>query len=110
MVELAKPLNVLELADGESKSFTITKYELGETVINPAHAPQGKLVKVLRLHVRPQDHPTFPHYIDVTSSRLYAQLLPQLQLTERLTVRWTLTARGIPPKKYFTVERVPASR
>lgn len=108
MPELPKPLNLLELSDGQSKSLTVLRHEIGETVIFPAHAPQGKTVKVLRLHVRPEDHPSFPHYFDVTSSRLYAQWLPQLSLTDRLTVRWKVTARGIPPTKYFTLERAPA--
>jgi hypothetical protein len=107
MAELPKPLNVLELPDGQSVTFRITRYDLGEETIYPAHAPQGKVVKVLRVHVPPEDLPTFPHYWDLTSTRLVAGLLPQLQLTERLVARWTITARGIPPKKYFSVERVP---
>lgn len=108
MAELPGPSNILELRDGESVSFTAVRFETGEATITPAHAPQGKRVNVLRVHVRAQDHPVFPHYWDITSARLYAQLLPQLRITGSLIVRWTITARGIPPKKYYSVERVTA--
>jgi len=106
MPELARPINVLELQDGESRSFRVVRFETGEEIIRPAHAPNGKRVRVLRLHVSADDKPDFPHYWDVTSTRLYAQLLPQLQVAGLLSAKWTITARGIQPKKYFTVERV----
>ena len=106
MPELARPINVLELQDGESQTFRVVRFELGEEVIFPLHAPNGKRVRVLRLHVSAADKPDFPHYWDVTSTRLYAQLLPQLQVAGLLSAKWTVTARGIQPKKYFTVERV----
>lgn len=108
MPELPKPLNVVELQDGESITFRVSRFETGEETIFPGHAPQGKLVRVLRLHVPAEDKPSFPHYWDVTSTRLYAQLLPQLQLARTMTLRWKITAHGIQPKKYFTVERVPS--
>lgn len=106
MAELAKPLNLLELQDGESRTFRVVRFEVGEELIRPAHAPNGKLVRVLRLHVSAADKQDFPHYWDVTSTRLYAQLLGQLQVAGLLSAKWTITARGIQPKKYFTVERV----
>ena len=106
MPELARPFNALELQDGESQSFRVVRFEVGEQVIFPQHAPNGKRVPVLRLHVSADDKPDFPHYWDVTSTRLYAQLLPQLQVAGLLSAKWTITARGIPPKKYFSVDRV----
>jgi len=106
MPELARPINVLELQDGDEVTFRIVRFETGEEVIFPLHAPNGKRVRVLRLHVSAADKPDFPHYWDVTSTRLYAQLLPQLQVAGLLSAKWTVTARGIQPKKYFTVERV----
>ncbi len=109
MAELAPPLQPIELEEGQSRSFTALRWETGEAIITPGHAPQGKKINVLRIHVRPEDAPGFPHYIDITSARLFAQLRPQLDITGRLIVRWTITAHGIAPKKYFTVERVPAS-
>jgi len=108
MAELPKPLNVLELQDGESRRFTVTRFEQGEETIFPGHAPQGKKIQVLRVHVRPEDVEHAPYYWDITSSRLVAQLRPQLALVGNLTVRWQVTAHGIAPKKYFTVERAPA--
>ncbi len=106
MAELDKPLNPLELGDGEKVSFTVVRWELGETLIAPQHAPQGKRVQVLRLHVRPEDKAEFPPWWDITSTRLYAQLVPQLRILGLLTTRWVITAQGFPPKKYFRVERV----
>src|SRR5712691_7929113 len=102
MPELAKPYSMLDLANGESVAFTVVRYETGDTIITPPHAPDGKHVKVLRLHVRREDKPDFPPYYDITSTRLYPQLLPQLQIA-----KWRITARGFPPKRYFSVERTP---
>ncbi len=109
MAELPRPLNALELADGESKTFTVLRWEVGEEVITPPHAPQGKRITVLRVHVRPDDVVHFPPYYDLTSARLVANLKPQLEHVGLLSARWTITAHGFPPKKYFTVERVTSS-
>lgn len=108
MVQLAEPFNALELQDGESVSFTVLRWETGERVIYPGHAPAGKQVKVLRVHVPLADVGHFPAWWDITSTRLYALLLPQFQLVGNLVVRWTVTAHGFQAKKYFSVERVTA--
>lgn len=108
MADLDKPMSVLELQDGQSLSFRVVRFELGTATIKPAHAPDGKLVQVLRVHVRPQDKPAFPHYWDITSTRLYAQLLPQLRVESLFSRLFTITARGIPPKRNFTLEVRPA--
>ncbi len=108
MADLDPPFNPLELRDGDSVSFRVVRYELGTKLIYPEHAPQGKLVNVVRVHVRPEDKPDFPHYWDITSAKLGAQVLPQLRVEPLYSRRFTITARGIQPKKTFTLEIAPA--
>lgn len=105
MNELEQPYALLDLADGQSISFTPLGYLVGETTIYPPHAPGGKLVKVLRVRVDPKDKPAFPHYLDITSVKLYARLLPEVQRADVQRLRITITARGFPPKKDFEVTR-----
>lgn len=108
MTELEKPFSPLELMDGQSISFRVVRYELGVQTIFPEHAPQGKIVNVARVHVRPEDKPDFPHYWDITSAKLHALILPQLRIEGVFTRRFTITAHGIPPKKSFTLDVAPA--
>jgi hypothetical protein len=106
--DLIPPLQVPDLVDGQSISFTPLKYEFGEAIITPVHAPQGKRVAVVRLHVLPGDVPHEPSWWDFTSSRLTTQIRGLLPRADLGRARWTITARGIPPKRYFSVEISPA--
>lgn len=109
MATLADPRELLELGDGESRTFTVLRWELGEAVIRPRHQPDGKDVPHLRLHVPPQDKPTFPQYWDVHAKTLVAQLLPWLRSADLPRTRFTVTAHGVGEKKRFSVETRPAS-
>ena len=104
MPELPDPMEALELQDGQSARFRVLRYEVGEKTIKPDHAPTGKLIRIVRVHVPKEDKPGFPHYWDVTSARLVAQLLPFLESPDFARKTYTVTARGIPPKKYFNLE------
>ena len=107
MPELERPYSMLDLRDGDSVAFTVLRHERGSTVITPPHAPNGKMVPVLRVHVRPDEKPDFPHWYDITSTRLVAQLGAMLDTVGAQVAKYRITARGIPPKRYFSVERQP---
>ena len=108
MATLEGPVELLELKDGESRTFTVERWEQGELMIRPAHRPDGKVVPQLRLHVSTADKPTFPHYWDVTATTLVAQLRPWLQRPDRARWRITVKAQGVGEKKRFSVETRPA--
>lgn len=106
MAEIGQPFEHLELQDGQSASFRALRYEQGETIIKPRHAPQGKNVAVLRIHVPADDKPSFPHYWDVTQNGLIAQLGPHLLRSDLGSIRFHVTAYGYAEKKRYrlTVE------
>src|SRR3990170_3891691 len=101
---LPAPAEILELRDGESLSFHITNYQIDEGIIRPAHAPQGKAIRILRVHVPPTDKSNFPYYWDVTGAGLIAQLLPILEAGNFLQRVFTMTANGNGPKRRYALE------
>lgn len=107
MPDLPGPMEIFELRDGESRAFTVTRSEEGTTLIHPATAPQGKQIPVLRLHVESLDKPTFPHYYDVTSLTLQAQLRPLVAPGAQLPRRFTVTKVGTGPSARFTMSSTP---
>jgi hypothetical protein len=106
---IVEPFELLELPDKASVAFHVVRYELGEMEIHPRYpgAPEAKKVQVLRVHVPPEDKPRFPHYWDVTSKRLIAQLTPVLDdiVAKKMLVR--VTAAGVRPAKWYSVEWGP---
>ena len=106
MSELPGPVELLELPDGESRSFRALRYDKGTLRVVPKHQPEGKIVTALRVHVPLEDKPLFPHYWDLTAATLVAQLEPHLQRPDLARLRFTITARGIGPRKRFEVQTV----
>lgn len=107
MSELAGPMEFLELAAGESRTFTVVAWGEGETTIKPSYAPEGKVIPVLRVQVDPADKPTAPHYYDVTSLTLQAQMRPQVAAYGALPRRFTVTKVGTGPSARFTLATAP---
>jgi len=107
MVELAKPYEIYEWRDGETREFTILRYEEGELEIHPRNGREAKTVSVIRVHVPPEEKPEFPHYWDLTSARLVAQLKGILPGIRALPIKITVTAIGTAPRTHFSVSRVP---
>src|SRR3989442_9580437 len=104
MPDPEQPIELLDLADGQSVSFVPIRAQLFSPYrITPAHQPEGKDVDLLRVYVTPESK-SFPPWYDVTSRRLIAQLTPLLPLGTVGQRRVTIRAYGIPPKKYFSVE------
>lgn len=108
MAEIPKPVEVLELQHGEAVTFHVERWEKGQLTIFPAHAPQGKLVDVIRVHVKHTDKEHFPYYYDLTASSLVAQIEPQLRRTDYQGITFRVTAFGFGAKKRFSLDINPA--
>jgi len=107
MAELARPYEIYEWADGETREFTIEKWEEGELEIHPRDGRPPKKIAVLRLHVPVEEKSTFPHYWDLTSSRLVAQLKAMLPYRPRGGTRVKVTALGRAPRTHYSVSIIP---
>ena len=108
---LPEPYELLDLPDRGSESFVPVRYERGTMIIKPRYrgAPEEKEITVLRIHVRTEDKPFFPHYWDVTSKTAAAQLLPMLMDPRARDYVITVTKYGVAPRARFTVARAPLS-
>ncbi len=101
---LSEPMELLELNDGETLTFRVTRWEEEEAIIKPAHAPQGKVVNVLRIHVPIEQKPIFPQYWDITSKRARAQLKPWLEKPGFQNKTFRLKKLGEKPTAHFMLE------
>ncbi len=107
MPELEKPYEIYEWSDGETKEFTIERWEMGQLEIHPRDGHPVKTIDVLRVHVPIEEKPVFPHYWDLTSSRLTAQLRSILDVHRGARRRVKITAIGRAPRTHFSVTWVP---
>lgn len=101
---LSSPMEILELNDGESVSLHVNAYQIDDAIIKPAHAPGGKVIRVLRLHVSKEDKPMFPQYWDVTGAGAIAQLTPMLDAGLHRDRVIKILAAGEGVKKRHAVE------
>lgn len=101
-------MEILELAPGEDRSFTVLWAEEGRTIITPRDGRPPKEIPVLRLHVDPRDKPTFPQYYDVTAFTLQAQLKPLVLASGYVARRFTVQKVGSGPQARFTLTSSPA--
>jgi hypothetical protein len=97
-------MEIFELQDGESVAFHIESAETGDYTIHPAHAPEGKLIRVLRVHVPTTDKAHFPYYYDITGKTAVAQIEPMLANIIQGKRLVKITKRGVAPRARFTVE------
>lgn len=98
------PQEFLELADGETKTLRITRFEVGETIIKTPQAPQGKAIDVVRVHVLAAEKEHAPYYWDISSKRLMALILPKLQAGGYQEKTFVIKASGVKPAKWFDLE------
>ena len=105
--ELPGPYEILELNDGQTLELQIKSYSTGSVTIYPAHAPGGKVIAALRLHVSKRYKPYFPWYWDVTSKFLVAQLLGYLEAGDFQNKRFVITKHGTAPKARFELQVIP---
>lgn len=107
MAELSQPYEIKEWRDGETQTFTIEGFEVGELEIHPRDGRPPKTIQVMRVHVPAEEKPEFPHYWDMTSQRLVAQLKSLLPPTLIGPFPVTITAIGTAPRTHFSVSRIP---
>lgn len=106
---LPGPYEILELADRESRDLKVVSWERGTMEIHPTWpgAPPIKEIPVVRVHVTTGVKPLPPHYYDITSKTLQAQMLPMLMERGFENYWYVITKYGVPPRARFTLERVP---
>jgi len=107
--ELPPPYEILELAPKTPVVLEVTSYKIGKMKISPRYpgAPPEKEVAAVRIYLTEKSKPTFPHYYDVTSTRLVAQLVPILVAGQWKSFNIQIE-RDIPgPKAHFSVSLVP---
>lgn len=107
MAVLPGPYEIYEWRDGEERVFTIERYEVGELEIHPRDGRPPKMIQVLRVHVPVEEKPAFPHYWDLTSSRLVAQLQSVLGAHRGSRRQVKVTAIGQAPRTHFSVTWLP---
>jgi hypothetical protein len=105
---LEPPMEILELAPGESRAMTVLWAEEGRYTINPRDGRPPKEIPVLRLHVQEADRPFPPYYYDITSLRAQALLKPVVLAPGYVARRFTITKVGSGPSAGFTVGSSPA--
>jgi len=100
---------ILELADGESREFLVTKSELGRMVISPRWpgAPPTKEVRALRLHTTREWKEFGPLYWDVTPATLVTELIELIHRPKYYGIRLRITKYGVPPKARFRIQIIP---
>jgi hypothetical protein len=107
--ELDPPYEILELAPKTPVVLEITSFKIGKMKISPRFpfAPPEKEVAAIRVYLTEKSKPTFPHYYDITASRLVAQLAPILAAGQWKAFNLQIE-RDIPgPKAHFSVSLVP---
>jgi len=106
---LPPPYEIYEFEPQKPVTFDIISWEIGTMEIQPRYTPAAGRKKIIavRLHVTPESKPYFPHYWDITPSRLVYQLAGILSqgVPEGYLLKIT---RDIPgPKAHFSAEWVP---
>jgi hypothetical protein len=102
--ELPGPYEILEMTDREVRTLRIVAWQLGLMKIQTGEAPQGKVIKALRIFVPAETKPIGVSWYDVTSQTLIAQLLPFLEQPGFANKTFIITKYGTAPKARFTVE------
>ena len=107
--ELVSPFELFDVKDGEGIEFVPVGYERGRMTIYPHYLPPGtaKVVPVIRIHTEPRWKEIFPHYWDITSKTLQAQLIPHFERPDYRNFKYKVTKHGVAPRARFTLEVVP---
>jgi len=106
-VVLSGPFELFDLPDRGELVTRVTAFEDGTATIKPARAPQGVEVRMVRLHVPPEDKPHVPFYWDLTASRFLPTLVAALPAVVQ-GQRWVrIVKEGVAPRARFTLEVLP---
>ncbi len=101
---ISSPFELFDLPDGGELVTRVLGFEDGTGTIKPARAPQGVVVRIVRLHVPPEDKPHVPAYWDLTASRFLPTLVAALPnvVAQRRWIR--IHKEGVAPRARFTLE------
>ena len=111
MSELTDPHEILELEPCKPVRLRVIRFELGKIRISPRWpgAPPEKEIAGCRAHLDPATKPAFPHYYDITPSRLVHQLAT-LAITPIPPGMELEIHRDVPgPKAHYSVRWVPVT-
>lgn len=102
---LPGPMEIMEMADGESRTFIVEKWDQGTTQITMQRNGQSqtRTINVLRLHVPVADKKIGMPYWDLTAQTLIAQLLPLLPGAQASKRRIRIIKHGVAPLARFEV-------
>jgi len=104
LAEIPGPYEIFELADTETKTLEIQKWEIGTMKIITPEFPEGKIIKVLRVWVPRAIKPIGTDYYDITSQTLIAQLEPYLKTPDFRRKKFIITKFGVAPRARFKLE------
>ena len=110
MAKIEPPHEILELADGESVTFHVERWEAGDMTIHPTWpgAPETKVVEGLRVHVPMKDKEWLPSFWDLTAGHLVAAMKPLLpglvESGKAVTITAGLMRPGDQASKRFKIE------
>jgi hypothetical protein len=97
-------MEILDLQDKGTLTTRVEGWEEGEATIKTGQVPAGKVVAACRIHVPKEDKPLYPHYYDITSKTLRAQLVPLLPNIVANKSRITIVKHGVAPLARFSLE------
>lgn len=99
------PYNILDLPEGQSVEFIAVGYEIGEA--ERAISELGRVTKrkgpIMRVYADLRTPVMGAPYIDILAGRTIA-LLDSIFKTTGLPIKLKLTAVGVEPSKYYSVE------
>ena len=90
-------MEFMGLLDGQSVSFRVVRWVLGEAEIFATADRRRKLVPALRLYVRPEDKPIGAAYWDVTATTSISRLRPYLDRPDLRDLEFTFLRHGVAP-------------
>jgi hypothetical protein len=101
--DIGRPIEILEVAQGQAAEFICTGIDLGKGVIKPRETGVEKEVLILRLHVKQGDKATSPSYWDVTSTTAIVDLWGILKEPGMLPQRVRMTKVGYGKTGRYTI-------
>lgn len=103
MDTLPRPYEIFDIGHEEAVQVRVMSCEEGTMEIHPGYGQEIKVVEGLRIHLaHPWSEGRMP-YIDITSQRLKAMLLPELRNMGPEGKLIRITKYGVAPKATFSV-------
>jgi hypothetical protein len=106
-VALTAPYEFLDLQDGQVLITRVVAFDQGDATITRRGAAQGKVVKVVRIHVPATDKPTVPAYWDVSATTVFQTLLGLLPSIVAGRSWLRIQKFGVAPSARFQVSIMP---